>query len=279
MAGCAPLRVADHTSLQSRIARSHTKAAVNVPFVGPCCPQTYQGYSSLRMDKACVKPCCHTNLVYVWQRRSTNDKVSGKVPVQAKSGRKAYLTDEEEDRPVEFLVGCASVGYAKSCRDVLAIAQQVFNARNPNCDVELTKGWWDRFGKQHPEISLRQAETLSYARAAANNPKVIEAYFDLPEETIETNGLAHRPGQIFNCDETGMPLNALSATTVRCGTTAFAPGLRTEVPKTKSISVFLASRLDNILAIHCSRPYMTAIFTVAILPIPIFDDHDTSCSI
>ena len=53
-------------------------------------------------------------------------------------------------------------------------------------------------------MSLRQAEPLSYARAAANNPKVIEAYFDLLEQTIETNGLAHRPGQIFNCDETGM---------------------------------------------------------------------------
>ena len=103
-----------------------------------------------------MKPCCHTNLVYVWQRRSTNDKVSGKVPVQAKSGRKAYLTDEEEDRPAEFLVGCASVGYAKSCRDVLAIAQQVFNARNPDCDVELTKGWCDRFRKRHPEILFRQ---------------------------------------------------------------------------------------------------------------------------
>ena len=164
------------------------------------------------MDKACEAVLSHKVSVrlaaeeYGVPRSTLNDKVSGKVPVQAKSGRKAYLTDEEEDRLVEFLVGCASVGYAKSRRDVLAIAQQVFNARNPDSDVELTKGWWDRFRKRHPEISLRQAEPLLYARAAANNPKVIEAYFDLLEQTIETNGLAHRPGQIFNCDETGMPL-------------------------------------------------------------------------
>ena len=39
-------------------------------------------------------------------RSTLNDKVSGKVPVQAKSRRKAYLTDEEEDRLVEVLVGC-----------------------------------------------------------------------------------------------------------------------------------------------------------------------------
>ena len=34
-------------------------------------------------------------------RSTLNDKVSGKVPVQAKSRRKACLTDEEEYRLVE----------------------------------------------------------------------------------------------------------------------------------------------------------------------------------
>ena len=61
--------------------------------------------------------------------------------MQAKGCKRAYLTDDKEDRLVEFLVGCTSVGYAKSRRDVLAIAQQIFNACNPDCDVELTKGW------------------------------------------------------------------------------------------------------------------------------------------
>ena len=72
--------------------------------------------------------------------------------------------------------------------------------------MEITKGWWDSFRRRHSEISLRQAVSLSYARAAANNPNIIENYFELLAETIETNGLTHRPGQIFNCDETGMPL-------------------------------------------------------------------------
>ena len=72
--------------------------------------------------------------------------------------------------------------------------------------MEITKGWWDSFWCRHPEISLHQGEPLPYARAAANNPNVIENYFELLAETIETNGLTHRPGQIFNCDETGMPL-------------------------------------------------------------------------
>ena len=56
-------------------------------------------------------------------------------------------------------------------------------------------------------MSLRQAEPLSYARAMANDPMVIEQYFNLLEDTIQSNGLTQRPGQIFNCDETGLSLS------------------------------------------------------------------------
>ena len=89
-------------------------------------------------------------------------------------------------------------------KDVLAIAQQIVSTHKPG--VEITKGWWDSFWRRHPEISLRHAEPLSYARAVANKPTVIENYFELLAESIETNGLTRRPSQIFNCDETGMPL-------------------------------------------------------------------------
>ena len=88
-----------------------------------------------------------------------------KVALNARSGRKKLLTDEEEASLIEFLVGCASIGYAKSRSDVLAIAQQIARTRDPH--VEVTKGWWDSFCKRHPEIMLRHAEPLSYARACA----------------------------------------------------------------------------------------------------------------
>ena len=55
-------------------------------------------------------------------------------------------------------------------------------------------------------------------------------------------------------------------------------GQYTQVSKTKSISVFIASWLDDILATHCSRPYMTAIIAVTMLSIVLFDDPGTSCS-
>ena len=182
---------------------------MNVPFISQRRP-TYRGYSTISMEKAYEAAVTGTMSVrkapeeYGVPRSTLHEKVTGKVALQVKSGSKNCLTDEEVASLVDFLVGCATIGYAKSRKDVLAIAQQIVSTRKPG--VEITKGWWDSFRRRHPEISLRHAEPLSYARAAANNPIVIENYFELLAETIETNGLTHRPSQIFNCDETGMPL-------------------------------------------------------------------------
>ena len=57
-----------------------------------------------------------------------------------------------------------------------------------------------------PKPEAEATEPLAYARAMANDSKVINKYFDMLEETIHENGLTHRPAQIFNCDETGLPL-------------------------------------------------------------------------
>ena len=54
---------------------------------------------------------------------------------------------------------------------------------------------------------LRSAEPLAYARAVASNPDVLDRYYDILERTLTENDLMDKPCQIFNCDETGMPLS------------------------------------------------------------------------
>ena len=132
-------------------------------------------------------------------RTTLQDKVVGRYAANARSGR-PLLTANEEKSLADFLIGCASVGYAKSRKDVLSIVQQILYSRGVT--AEVTKGWWDSFRTRHPNLKLRQAEPLAYARAMANDSKVINKYFDILEETIHENGLTHRPAQIFNCDET-----------------------------------------------------------------------------
>ena len=211
MAASLPLMHDQSKPLQSRVIRS---TSCRTPVVSQCLsmsdrPQKYRSYNDENMLKAfeAVKgkemSIRRASEVYGVPRTTLQDRVSGKISLSAKSGHR-LLTDEEESRLAEFLVGCASIGYAKSRKEVLAIVQQILDAQNAN--VEVTKGWWDSYLKRHPKLTLRHAEPISYARAVATNPDVFHRYFDLLEETLLENGLTDRPAQIFNCDETGMPL-------------------------------------------------------------------------
>ena len=57
--------------------------------------------------------------------------------------------------------------------------------------------------KQHPKLQLRYGEKLPYHRAIAD---IINRYFDLLEETLKSNNFFESPMLIFNCDESGFPL-------------------------------------------------------------------------
>ena len=60
--------------------------------------------------------------------------------------------------------------------------------------------------RRHPQLTLRAPEKLAYVCAIMVNREIIEAYFNLLEETLTKNGIMDNPGVIFNVDETGMPL-------------------------------------------------------------------------
>ena len=62
-------------------------------------------------------------------------------------------------------------------------------------------------GKRHPHLVLRTVEKISYARFVATDSVLLNEYFDLLEDTLTNNGIIDSPSQIFNCDETGMPLD------------------------------------------------------------------------
>ena len=61
--------------------------------------------------------------------------------------------------------------------------------------------------KRHPQITLRIAAPLSFARAMATDHKSLNSYYDLLEDTLKSNGIFNNASRIFNCDETGIPLS------------------------------------------------------------------------
>ena len=143
--------------------------------------------------------------VYDVPRSTLHDRVSGKVNFGSRSGPDKYLTDEEEEEMVCFLNICATLGYARSKKQVVSLVQFLVSAKGLN--VKVSDGWWQGFVKRHGNLTLRAAEPLAYARAISSQPEVLNQYYTVLEETLEKHELFDKPCQIYNLDETGMPLD------------------------------------------------------------------------
>ena len=127
--------------------------------------------------------------------------------VDARCGPATYLSQREEEELVQFLTQCASIGYDKSRKEVLGLVQAVLDSRGIN--KSITNKWWVSFKYRHPNLTLKTAAPLSLVRSKATDPEMLMRYFDHLEHTLHANRLEGRPGQIFNMDETGMPLDAV----------------------------------------------------------------------
>ena len=182
-------------------------------------PHEYGTWDTGKMEKACREVQEGTLSIrraaeaYCIPKSTLSDHVTGQVKDGAHSGPSRYLSDEEEAEMVHFLVGSANVGYARTKKDVLAIVGRVAEAKGIAKGV-VSNGWWESFRKRHPHLTLRTAEKLSYSRYVATNVTVINHYFDLLKVTLADNHLHDKPAQIFNCDETGLPLDQTPALVV-----------------------------------------------------------------
>lgn len=181
-------------------------------------PRQYGGYSPEQMDGAVSAVLQHELSVreaaerYGVPKSTLGDRTSGRVLPGTASGAARYLADSEEEELAQFIIGCASIGYPKTVKDILAIVQSVLASKGVHRIV--TYGWWEAYRKRHPQLTLRVPSSLSKSRALASNRDVINSYFDLLEETLDENELKDCPCQIFNMDESGMPLDPKSLKTI-----------------------------------------------------------------
>lgn len=133
-------------------------------------------------------------------KSTLGDRVSGRVTHGTVSGPPKYLSEQEEEELVRFILGCASVGYPKTRKEILSLVQT-------QVEKTISHGWWDSFCKRHPNST---PAPLSIARAIAVDEDALGRYFYLLERTLGDNGLLEKPCQIFNMDKTGMPLSPQS---------------------------------------------------------------------
>ena len=182
-------------------------------------PAAYKLWTEEKIRLACkaVKADGYTyrraELEFGVPKSTIRDRISGKTLPDATSGPERYLTDTEEQELVHFIKECAKVGYAKTRKQIIAIVELALKEKcGP--DTTITPGWWYSFKGRHPELTIRTAEKLAYARAVAQDQSVLDHYFDLLEQTMLANELISFPSRIFNVDESGFPLQAHKSSVV-----------------------------------------------------------------
>ena len=116
------------------------------------------------------------------------------------------LNKQEEVDLADYFVQSAQVG--KTRRQVKCLVEMV--AKEKGTLKESTKvsdGWWRRFLEWHPNLSLHAGDATAHVRMNAVNDENLTHYHQLLKDCLQTNGLLDHPEQIYNMDETGVPLD------------------------------------------------------------------------
>ena len=144
-------------------------------------------------------------------RKTLDDRLKGRVVHGVKPGVSTVLSAEEESSLVYYLLHMAECGFPLTRTMVKAyawsLAKRLGSGHRFHPEYGPGDHWWSLFKKRHPELTLRKADSLERNRAGALNPEIVKEYFDLLHNCLESNNLLRRPRQIYNCDETFLPLD------------------------------------------------------------------------
>lgn len=78
------------------------------------------------------------------------------------SGPDPYLTAEEEEELVEFLMKCSKIGYGKTKKETFSIVQKTLIKKKQSLEHFNGEGWWNQFMKCHTKLSLCSSDPLCF---------------------------------------------------------------------------------------------------------------------
>ena len=135
------------------------------------------------------------------------DRLSGRVVHGVKPGPVPYLSPEEEDEVVDYVLDACAIGYGKTRRQLKCIVENVAIEKDILRGSHVTDGWLTRFKQRHPRMSLRCGDATAHIRMTAVSEENMLHYFSLLKNCLEENDLINHPERIYNMDETGVPLD------------------------------------------------------------------------
>ena len=85
------------------------------------------------------------------------------------------------------MIQISTIGYGRSRRDVMNIAEAVAKQKGLLRKSKITQGWWREFLKRQDDLSLQRGDNTANVRMDAVNEDTITHYFDLLKKTLWFN--------------------------------------------------------------------------------------------
>jgi hypothetical protein len=142
----------------------------------------------------------HTTLI----RRRARDKSRRDIMANSRN-----LTDLEEDVLLKRILSLDSRGFQPRLSDIQEMADRLRIDRDA---PRVGPRWAQRFVQRQPRLITRFRRRIDYQRAKCEDPKVVQAWFALVQNTIAKYGIQEL--DIYNFDETGFIMGMLSSAKV-----------------------------------------------------------------
>ena len=89
-------------------------------------------------------------------RRALRERVEGNREIEAKVGKKTFLSHQEEQSLVTHLLELASIGFGYDAVQIRILVRTLLKKD----ESEVTSSWFRGFMERHPDLSRRRAQAL-----------------------------------------------------------------------------------------------------------------------
>ncbi|KAM3963687.1 uncharacterized protein ACR2FA_002210 [Aphomia sociella] len=144
--------------------------------------------------------------------RTLRRRYGAKNTTKLTLGKHPILDFDNEKRLVKHILKLGDAGFPPNRQAIRMLAYQFSEKlelkHNFDHVNEIAGGtWFQSFIERNPELSIRQAEGLSLARAKGLSREEVNNFYDLLIKVLTDNDLLDKPERIYNMDESGIQLN------------------------------------------------------------------------
>lgn len=142
-------------------------------------------------------------------RTTLRDRLSGRISVDAKPGRKPHLDSSLENKLIDYATNRAKMGIGFGKSQFLKYAGKLAKKHKRGFKRETPSNrWWRLVKSRHAgKLTLRQPEGTASVREQCMDPVKVAKYFTALKQVMEESDLLDKPNNLWNMDETGLQLD------------------------------------------------------------------------